>query len=84
MRSRRRWRWVLLLSMLVMAVCLALLATVWRGDAGLPGRLTISAIQTRDYPLVQGCVLLISLSYVCVNLLTDLAYASVDPRIRFE
>lgn len=48
------------------------------------GRLTISAIQTRDYPLVQGCVLLISLSYVCVNLLTDLAYAWVDPRIRFD
>ncbi len=48
------------------------------------GRLTISAIQTRDYPLVQGCVLMISLSYVCVNLLTDLAYAWVDPRIRFD
>ncbi len=48
------------------------------------GRLTIKAIQTRDYPLVQGCVLVISLSYVFVNLLTDVAYAWVDPRIRFE
>jgi peptide/nickel transport system permease protein len=48
------------------------------------GRLTITAIQKRDYPLVQGCVLMISLSYVMVNLLTDLAYAWVDPRIRFE
>jgi len=48
------------------------------------GRLTIKAIQTRDYPLVQGCVLVISLSYVCVNLITDLTYAWVDPRIRFE
>jgi peptide/nickel transport system permease protein len=48
------------------------------------GRLTITAIQKRDYPLVQGCVLVISLSYVIVNLLTDLAYAWVDPRIRFE
>jgi peptide/nickel transport system permease protein len=48
------------------------------------GRLTITAIQKRDYPLVQGCVLVISLSYVLVNLLTDLAYAWVDPRIRFE
>ncbi|MBD3308125.1 ABC transporter permease subunit [candidate division KSB3 bacterium] len=48
------------------------------------GRLTITAIQKRDYPLVQGCVLVISLSYVFVNLFTDLAYAWVDPRIRFE
>jgi peptide/nickel transport system permease protein len=48
------------------------------------GRLTITAIQKRDYPLVQGCVLVISLSYVLVNLLTDLSYAWVDPRIRFE
>jgi len=48
------------------------------------GRLTITAIQKRDYPLVQGCVLVISLSYVFVNLLTDLAYAWADPRIRFE
>lgn len=48
------------------------------------GRLTITAIQKRDYPLVQGCILVISFSYVFVNLLTDLAYAWVDPRIRFE
>lgn len=48
------------------------------------GRLTIMAIQKRDYPLVQGCVLFISFSYVFVNLLTDLAYAWADPRIRFE
>ena len=48
------------------------------------GRLTIMAIQKRDYPLVQGCVLFISFSYVFVNLLTDMAYAWVDPRIRFE
>jgi peptide/nickel transport system permease protein len=46
------------------------------------GLLTIEAIQSRDYPVVQACVLLISLCYVCVNLLTDLAYAQVDPRIR--
>ncbi|RMF93089.1 MAG: ABC transporter permease [Nitrospinota bacterium] len=47
------------------------------------GRLTIQAIQRRDYPLVQGCVLFIALSYVLVNLLVDLLYAYVDPRIRF-
>jgi peptide/nickel transport system permease protein len=46
------------------------------------GRLTLEAIETRDYPVVQGCVLLISLGYVGVNLVTDLAYAWVNPRIR--
>ena len=45
------------------------------------GRLTVQAIQTRDYPLVQGCVLVIAVSYVLVNFLTDLAYRLVDPRI---
>jgi len=46
------------------------------------GRLTVEAIQTRDYPVVQGCVLVIALSYVTANLLTDLAYAWANPRIR--
>jgi peptide/nickel transport system permease protein len=46
------------------------------------GLLTIESIQARDYPVVQACVLLISLVYVCVNLLTDLVYAWIDPRIR--
>lgn len=48
------------------------------------GTLLINAIQARDYPLVQGCVLFISLSYVLVNLLTDLIYGWVDPRIRLR
>jgi peptide/nickel transport system permease protein len=48
------------------------------------GRLLITAIQTRDYPLVQGGVLLISLTYVFVNLGTDILYALLDPRIRLE
>ena len=48
------------------------------------GRLTIEAINKRDYPLVQGCVLTISLSYVLVNLLVDLVYSLVDPRIKYE
>lgn len=47
------------------------------------GRLTILAIETRDYPLVQGCVLMISLTYVMVNLATDIAYVLIDPRIRY-
>jgi ABC-type dipeptide/oligopeptide/nickel transport system permease component len=48
------------------------------------GRLLIQAINTRDYPLVQGCILFISITYVAMNLLTDLAYGLLDPRIRFE
>lgn len=46
------------------------------------GQLTIEAIQRRDYPLLQGCVLTISLAYVVVNTLTDLVYAALDPRVR--
>ncbi len=46
------------------------------------GSLMIDAIQRRDYPVVQGCVLFVSLSYVLVNTLTDLLYGVVDPRIR--
>jgi ABC-type dipeptide/oligopeptide/nickel transport system permease component len=48
------------------------------------GRLAVQAIQSRDYPLLQGCILLIAVSYVFVNLLTDMVYALVDPRVRFE
>lgn len=48
------------------------------------GRLTIEAINRRDYPLVQGCVLVIALSYVLINQLTDVLYSLVDPRIRYE
>jgi len=46
------------------------------------GRLIIQAVNQRDYPLVQGCVLVIALSYVLVNLVTDLFYSVADPRIR--
>ncbi|KAB2958583.1 MAG: ABC transporter permease [Thermoanaerobaculia bacterium] len=46
------------------------------------GRLLIQAIRLRDYPLVQGAVLLIAVTYVLVNLVTDLVYARIDPRIR--
>ena len=46
------------------------------------GRLTVQAISARDYPLLQGCILIISLSYVLVNLLTDAIYSVVDPRVR--
>jgi len=46
------------------------------------GRLTIQAIASRDYYLVQGCILAIGLTYVAVNFLTDLLYSVVNPRIR--
>jgi peptide/nickel transport system permease protein len=46
------------------------------------GRLTIQAISSRDYPLLQGCILVITVSYVVVNLLTDLLYSFIDPRVR--
>jgi peptide/nickel transport system permease protein len=48
------------------------------------GRLLIQSIGFRDYPLVQGCILLIAFTYVGVNLLTDLIYGVLDPRIRYE
>jgi ABC-type dipeptide/oligopeptide/nickel transport system permease component len=48
------------------------------------GRLLIQAINTRDYPLVQGCILFISVTYVAMNLITDVTYGFLDPRIRFE
>jgi len=46
------------------------------------GTLLIQAITARDYPLVQGCVLVISLCYVVVNFLTDALYSVIDPRVR--
>jgi peptide/nickel transport system permease protein len=47
------------------------------------GRLTVDAILRRDYPLIQGLVLLFSFLYVLVNLLVDLSYTLLDPRIRY-
>ncbi len=46
------------------------------------GTLLIQAIQARDYPLVQGCVLVVALGYVAANFLTDLLYALSDPRVK--
>ena len=48
------------------------------------GRLLIQSISFRDYPLVQGCILLIAITYVTVNLITDLVYGMLDPRIRYD
>lgn len=48
------------------------------------GQLMIESIQKRDYPIVQACVLLISFTYVFVNLLTDVLYTLLDPRVKLE
>ncbi len=48
------------------------------------GRLLVESIEKRDYPVTQACVLLVALSYVVVNVLTDLLYRLVDPRIRLS
>jgi ABC-type dipeptide/oligopeptide/nickel transport system permease component len=48
------------------------------------GRLTIDAINSRDYPMVQGCILMIALTYIIANLLTDFTYRLLDPRIKVE
>ena len=48
------------------------------------GRLLIQSIGFRDYPLVQGCILFIATTYVAVNLMADLLYGFVDPRIRYD
>jgi len=47
------------------------------------GRLLIDAIGMRDYPLIQGCIVVILLIYVAVNLLVDILYAYIDPRIEY-
>jgi peptide/nickel transport system permease protein len=47
------------------------------------GRLTVDAILRRDYPIIQGVVLLFSLVYVILNLLIDICYTMLDPRIRY-
>jgi ABC-type dipeptide/oligopeptide/nickel transport system permease component len=48
------------------------------------GRLAMTAILQRDYPVVQGCVLLVAVLFVLINLVVDLLYAWLDPRIRYE
>jgi peptide/nickel transport system permease protein len=48
------------------------------------GRLLLDSINARDYPVVQGVVLMLSVAFIAINLLTDLVYAYVDPRIRYS
>ena len=48
------------------------------------GRLVVDAVFARDYPLVQGVILLIALGFIACNLLVDLVYGWLDPRIRIR
>jgi peptide/nickel transport system permease protein len=47
------------------------------------GRLVVDAIQKRDYPIIQGLILFFSCLYIALNLLIDIAYTLLDPRIRY-
>jgi peptide/nickel transport system permease protein len=47
------------------------------------GNLVVMAVKRRDYPLVQGCILLISTVVIVVNLVVDVLYAYIDPQIRY-
>lgn len=47
------------------------------------GRLIVNAINTRDYPLVQGAILVFGLAFVCLNLLIDVSYTLLDPRVKY-
>ncbi len=47
------------------------------------GRYVINAVNMRDYPVVQGCVLFFALMFVIVNLITDIIYVYIDPRIHY-
>jgi len=48
------------------------------------GRLLVQSISARDYPAVQGCILLIAVTYVSMNLIIDVLYGFLDPRIRYD
>ena len=61
-------------------------AVVIESIFGLPGlgRLMLDAINQRDYMLIQGAVFLIATSYVLVNIVVDVSYGLLDPRIRYD
>ncbi len=61
----------------------ALLVEVIFARPGL-GRLLVDAIKGRDYPLIQGIVLLVALGYALVNLLVDVLYAYLNPQVRYD
>jgi peptide/nickel transport system permease protein len=48
------------------------------------GRLAVNAVLKRDFPLIQGTVIFLAASFVLVNLVVDLSYGLLDPRIRYD
>ena len=76
------------LKITALALCCSLLggAVIVEQIFSLPGlgQLTLTGINQRDYPVVQGCVLVIAFIYVMVNLITDILYAYIDPRISYD
>jgi peptide/nickel transport system permease protein len=72
----------------VLGLTVALLiggAVVTETVFGLPGvgNLVVSAVLRRDYPVIQGALLVIAMIYVVINFLTDLLYMVVDPRVKY-
>ncbi len=61
-------------------------AVITESIFGLPGvgRLSIQAILDRDYPMIQGTVLLVAIAFVFINLIVDVLYVYIDPRIRYD
>src|SRR5690606_5821299 len=61
-------------------------AVITENIFGLPGvgRIAIEAINNRDYPMIQGTVLLVASAFVFVNLIVDIIYVYIDPRIRYK
>jgi ABC-type dipeptide/oligopeptide/nickel transport system permease component len=68
---------------LVLSLAGAVVLEVVFSRPGL-GRLYVSAVEARDYPLIQGCILVIATAVVAVNMLVDISYGIIDPRIRYE
>ena len=48
------------------------------------GRFMVDGVLKRDYPVVQGTILILATTFVLVNLIVDLVYAAVDPRIKYD
>ena len=68
---------------IVLSLAGAVIVEVVFSRPGL-GRLYVGAVAARDYPLIQGCILVIAVGVVAINLLVDISYGVIDPRIRYE
>ena len=68
---------------LVLSLAGAVVLEIVYSRPGL-GRLYVGAVAARDYPLIQGCVLVIAVAVVLVNMLVDISYGAIDPRIRYD